>query len=194
VSTIELPAAASSVDLRRRTLLAVGIVAIADQVTKTAAVELLGSSERSIGPIRFVIVHNQGGPFGIATGASLFWTALTLVVVVTAIVAIARNMLHLSPMLAVAAVVGGGLGNLIDRTLRSPGGGKGAVIDWIAIDPYPRVFNLADIALRGGALILDIAMLNPRASPLKADFAGSETGQTGFQTQRLREGNQSDGS
>jgi signal peptidase II len=163
VSTLELPTTVATTDLRRRTLVAVGIVAVADQLSKMTAIAVLGDGERSFGPFRFVIVHNQGGPFGIATGASLFWTVLTLAVVVGAIIAVATNRLQLLPALAPAAVIGGGFGNLIDRLFRSPGGGKGAVIDWIAIDPYPRVFNLADIALRGGAVILVIAMLAPRS-------------------------------
>ena len=162
MSTLELPATVPTTEFRHRTLVAMGVVAIADQLSKTTAIALLGDGERSIGPLRFVIVHNQGGPFGIATGASLFWTALTLAVVVTAIIAVAGNKLQLRPTLALGAVIGGGLGNMTDRLFRSPGGGKGAVIDWISIDPYPRVFNLADIALRGGAVILVIAMLAER--------------------------------
>ena len=162
MSTLELPTTATATDLRRRTLVAKGVVAIADQLSKMTAIAVLGDGERTIGPFRFAIVHNQGGPFGIASGASLFWTILTLAVVVAAIIAVAGDKLQLRPTLALGAVIGGGLGNLIDRLFRSPGGGKGAVIDWIAVDPYPRVFNLADIALRGGAVILVIAILTAR--------------------------------
>jgi signal peptidase II len=164
VSTIELPTTVPTTNLRHRTLVAVGVVAVADQLSKLTAIAVLGDGERSIGPFRFVIVHNQGGPFGIATAASLFWTVLTLAVVVAAIITVATDKLQLGPPLALGAVIGGGLGNLIDRLFRSPGGGKGAVIDWIAVDPYPRVFNLADVALRGGTVILVIAMLTQRSS------------------------------
>jgi signal peptidase II len=68
---------------------------------------------------------------------------------------------------AVGAVIGGGIGNLLDRLLRDPGGGRGAVIDWIAFDPYSRVFNLADVALRGAALLLIVAAFagRPRDTP-----------------------------
>lgn len=40
--------------------------------------------------------------------------------------------------LAVGGIVGGGIGNLIDRIVRPPGVARRAVVDWIAIDPYPR--------------------------------------------------------
>ena len=56
-------------------------------------------------------------------------------------------------------MIGGGLGNLVDRLVRQPGLGNGAVIDWISVEPYPRVFNLADVALRVTALIVFAVML-----------------------------------
>ncbi len=49
---------------------------------------------------------------------------------------------------AVGAMLGGGIANLTDRIVRSPGPARGAVVDWIAIDPHPRISNLADVGLR----------------------------------------------
>jgi hypothetical protein len=48
-------------------------------------------------------------------------------------------------------VAGGAAGNLADRLLRSPGSGRGAVVDWIHVAGYPATFNLADVAIRAGA-------------------------------------------
>lgn len=152
MSTIELPA--QDANLRRRIFAAAGLVLIADQASKVSALAILGDGERSFGPFRFLIVRNPGGPFGLADEASLIWTLATLAIVIAAIVAIGTGNLRLRPALAVGALIGGGLGNLLDRLVRYPGSGRGAVIDWIAVDPYSRVFNLADVALRGAALIL----------------------------------------
>ena len=44
-----------------------------------------------------------------------------------------------------------GTGNLADRLLRSPGFGRGAVVDWIHLAGYPATFNVADVAIRLGA-------------------------------------------
>ena len=54
--------------------------------------------------------------------------------------------------LFLAAVLGGALGNLADRIFRSPGLGRGAVIDWIHVAWYPATFNIADVAIRLGAV------------------------------------------
>jgi signal peptidase II len=158
---------ARTTNVRRLILAAAGFVVIADQASKAAALAILGDGERSFGPFRFVIVRNPGGPFGVATGASLAWTVVTLTIVVAALVAVGTDSLRIRPAVAVGAVIGGGIGNLLDRLLRDPGGGRGAVIDWIAFDPYSRVFNLADVALRGAALLLIVAAFagRPRDTP-----------------------------
>lgn len=63
------------------------------------------------------------------------------------------------PAFAVGALAGGAAGNLVDRIVRAPGSGRGAVVDWIVVDPYPRVVNLADAALRGGSIFLFVALI-----------------------------------
>jgi len=47
-------------------------------------------------------------------------------------------------------IAAGAAGNAIDRFGRSPGPGRGAVVDWIKAPFYGPVFNLADVALRAG--------------------------------------------
>lgn len=59
-------------------------------------------------------------------------------------------------------IAGGALGNLADRLFRSPGPGRGAVIDWIHIAGYPTTFNVADIAIRAGAVGAVAAMIGAR--------------------------------
>jgi signal peptidase II len=58
---------------------------------------------------------------------------------------------------AVGLVLGGAAGNLTDRAFRDGDGFMGgAVIDFIDLQWYP-VFNIADIAVVGGALLLLVA-------------------------------------
>ena len=61
--------------------------------------------------------------------------------------------------LSLGAVAGGAAGNLADRLLRGPGLGSGSVVDWIHVAIYPATFNLADVAIRLGALCALIAYL-----------------------------------
>ena len=59
--------------------------------------------------------------------------------------------------ICLAAVLGGALGNLSDRLFRSPGFGRGAVVDWIHLGGSGS-FNLADMAIQVGVLAVVIAM------------------------------------
>lgn len=53
-------------------------------------------------------------------------------------------------------VVGGALGNAVDRWI---GPAPAGVVDWIRVPFYPAYFNLADVAIRcGGILVLGLAI------------------------------------
>jgi signal peptidase II len=49
--------------------------------------------------------------------------------------------------IAVAVLLGGAVGNLLDRVV------NGAVTDWVRVAWYPATFNLADVAIRSGVLV-----------------------------------------
>ena len=53
---------------------------------------------------------------------------------------------------ALGLLLGGATGNLVDRLLRSPGVGRGAVVDFIDFRVWP-VFNLADSAIVVGGVL-----------------------------------------
>ncbi|MGA9279061.1 signal peptidase II [Ilumatobacter sp.] len=152
-----------SVDARdraRRTVIVTAAVVLGlDQMSKAIALALFAETDGSFGPLRFTVVRNSGGPFGVADGASFAWTAATVAILIAGVVVVARSRLGFRTALAVGAVLGGGAGNLIDRLARQPGAGSGAVIDWISFEPYPRVFNLADVALRVAAVAVLVVML-----------------------------------
>lgn len=58
--------------------------------------------------------------------------------------------------IGMGAAIGGATGNVIDRVRR------GAVVDFVAIGPWP-VFNLADAALVGGAGLIVLTALGSHA-------------------------------
>ena len=49
-------------------------------------------------------------------------------------------------------MLGGALGNLTDRLLRSPGIGRGAVVDFLHLQHFA-TFNVADSAITVGAAV-----------------------------------------
>ena len=79
--------------------------------------------------------------------------ALVLVVVMASSGATTR-----SPVLAAAVglVLGGALGNLVDRLFRGRGWLRGAVVDFVDFRVWP-VFNLADAAITCGCVLLVVA-------------------------------------
>jgi lipoprotein signal peptidase len=108
------------------------------------------------------VVRNSGASFGIGAGHPVLVVASAAVVMAVVAVALARVRSRPAAMF-LAVVLGGALGNLADRLFRSPGPGRGAVVDWSHVAGYPATFNLADIAVRAGAIGAAAAFLNAGA-------------------------------
>ena len=54
--------------------------------------------------------------------------------------------------MSLGLLLGGASGNLVDRLLRSPGPGRGAVVDFIDFQVWPS-FNIADSAIVTGGVL-----------------------------------------
>jgi signal peptidase II len=141
----------------RRRLLAgaivVGVVAI-DQLTKAWAVAALEDGPASIigGDVELRLSRNTGGAFSLFQG----FTPLLAVVAVALTVLLVRALRRTDDtwiVVALALVLGGAIGNLIDRVARSPGFLRGAVVDFVSVDDFP-TFNVADSAITVGAVLL----------------------------------------
>jgi signal peptidase II len=109
--------------------------------------------------LRFTLVYNPGAAFGLSVGPYSRWIFTVLTVVALAI--LGRLFVRTEPghwvrVTALALVVGGAIGNLLDR-LRSERG----VVDFIDIGfgaaRWP-TFNIADIAVSTGAIILAVVL------------------------------------
>jgi signal peptidase II len=124
-----------------------------DQLTKVWAVAGLDDGPVSVlGPVRLALTRNKAGAFGLG-GA--FVPLLAVGATVLVVVLVLRGDLVRRPLLAVAAglVLGGAVGNLVDRMFRGPGLLRGAVVDFVDLRWWP-VFNLADSAITCGCLLL----------------------------------------
>ncbi len=146
---------------RMRLLLSVaGVVLILDIVSKVLAVHLLtpGQPVSIIGDtVTWTLVRNSGAAFSMATGYT--WV-LTLVAagVVVGIIWMGRRLVSPWWALGLGMILGGALGNLVDRFFRSPGPLRGHVVDFLSIGWWP-VFNVADPAVVGGAILLVVLSL-----------------------------------
>jgi signal peptidase II len=128
-------------------------------MTKGLAVARWANDRRiDSGPLRLHVIRNPGGPFGIAPDWSVAFALVALLAMPVLVRAAAHEATRLERA-AIGLVVGGAAGNLADRLFRAPGPMRGAVVDWLRIDPYRPVFNIADVALRLGAALIVVTMI-----------------------------------
>jgi signal peptidase II len=141
---------------RLRMLLTVaGVVLVADVVTKVLAVRLLtpGQPVPIIGDtLTWTLVRNSGAAFSMATGYTWVLT-LIATAVVFGIIWMGRRLVSPWWAIGLGMILGGAMGNLVDRFFRSPGPLQGHVVDFLSIGWWP-VFNVADPSVVGGAILL----------------------------------------
>ena len=128
-------------------------VILLDQLSKSWAVRELSS--RSIDlfwTLKLQLSFNSGFAFSQGQGLTRYITVLG-VLLVAALVWWSRGVRSNLLAVGLALLIGGALGNLSDRLFRSHGG---AVIDWIDPQWWP-VFNVADVAVSCGAVLLVLA-------------------------------------
>ena len=148
---------------------ALGVI-ILDQLTKELALSGLADGPVDLieGALTLRLTFNSGGAFGLLQGLPGFFLVATLVVVV-AILLWVRRIEDVRWMVPLGMVLGGGIGNVIDRVVRETGG----VVDFIDLHWWP-VFNLADASIViGVALIL---LLSARSGPPAEQGVGSVHG------------------
>lgn len=138
---------------------AAGVIVL-DQFTKWLVVTYLKpvGTVNVIGDwVRFTYVENTGAAFSMGTGYTWIFAIIAAVVAVV-IVRSARRLTSVWWAVALGGLLGGALGNLIDRLTRSPGFGRGYVVDFIAL-PHFAIFNVADIAVTCSALLMVLLSL-----------------------------------
>jgi signal peptidase II len=141
---------------RVRLLLTVAAVVLAlDVVTKVLAVHLLtpGQPVSIIGDtVTWTLVRNSGAAFSMATGYTWLLTLIATGVVI-GIFWMGRRLVSPWWAIGLGMILGGAMGNLVDRFFRSPGPLRGHVVDFLSIGWWP-VFNVADPSVVGGAALL----------------------------------------
>ena len=140
--------------------LVAAVVLALDVVTKVLVVaELEGRRTLELlgGQLLIRVSRNPGAAFSLAEGATLVLTVIAVAVVVV-ILRVARRLGSRGWAVSLGLLLGGASGNLVDRLLRSPGPGRGAVVDFIDFQVWPS-FNVADSAIvTGGVLAVLLSM------------------------------------
>lgn len=153
----------------------VGVITL-DQISKALIVRYLYEGQRVLIPrvLQFTYVENRGMAFGLLADhrwVFLVFASLGLVAVGFYIYRFAKTALG---RVALALVVGGGVGNMIDRL------SLGYVIDFIDFCAFPKVwvwvFNVADAAVSVGAalFVLDLILEFARDAKQKKTANGAK--------------------
>lgn len=134
-----------------------GLVVLADQVAKALVERNLvpGEDIEVLGPLELTLTHNTGVAFGLAGGGGVGLVLLTAMALAVVGYVFSRDPTRPGLWVAAGSLAGGALGNLADR-IRT-----GAVTDYVQIGSWP-AFNLADVAVTVGVLVLALSYLREK--------------------------------
>lgn len=134
-----------------RAVLTTALVVGADQATKALvrANVRMGSEDGLLPGLQLVNTRNKGVAFNLLEGKDGLVAAITIVVLAGLVVFFAVQR-HRRPLvwLPVGLLLGGALGNVVDRVTRDDG-----VTDFLKLPAWP-AFNVADVAITFGVLTL----------------------------------------
>ena len=151
-------------------------VVVLDQLTKWWALNTLDDRDIDVfWTLRFNLSFNNGMAFSQGEGLGPVIGVLALVVIVALVLSVRREDNVLADV-AVGLIVGGAIGNVIDRLFRDPAWMRGAVVDFIDFQWFP-IFNVADMGITiGGIMLVAVSWWSARqAEPAAADDAGERT-------------------
>ncbi|OZC64342.1 signal peptidase II [Rhodococcus sp. 06-418-5] len=166
--------------LKTRLLIVIAaVILLFDLVTKILVVHYVepGNPIEIVGDVVTLrLVRNPGAAFSMATGMTWLLTVVAVAVVI-GVIKIGRTLRSPWWALGLGLVLGGALGNLIDRFFRAPGPFQGHVVDFVSVGWWP-VFNVADSSIVCGAILLVVLSLfgfepnGERAGKSSSDAAG----------------------
>lgn len=125
------------------------LVLAADQAAKQWAIDAVerGSREQLFWFVDLVNVRNTGVAFGALQGGGAIVGVVVGLALAALLVFFARHASRPLAWLPVGLLLGGALGNALDRIR------IGAVIDYVKLPNWP-AFNLADVAITVGVILL----------------------------------------
>ena len=133
------------------------LIAVIDQVVKYFVVMYLEpvSTVTAIPHLLDLIyIENTGVAFGMFKNLRWIFVIVTLAVIVAFVILLFKNAGN-NRLFSIASVliIGGGIGNLIDRIFR------GFVVDYLQLSFFPPVCNFADYCITAGTVVLVIYLL-----------------------------------
>jgi signal peptidase II len=144
--------------------LVAAVVVGLDQLSKHWAVSQLndGHTVHVLWTLQFNLAFNSGMAFGSGQGLGPLIGVIAVVVVVFLLLSLRQASGKLS-VVAIGLIVGGAMGNIVDRLFREDAWLHGRVVDFIDFQWFP-IFNIADMCVNvgGGLLIVSYLFFQPK--------------------------------
>ncbi len=156
------------------------VIVVLDQITKHWAInELAGDREiHVIWTLQWNLSFNTGMAFSRGQGLGPLIAVLAVLIVIVLVVSSAHVESRFGRF-AAGLLIGGALGNVIDRLFRGDGWLHGAVVDFIDFQWFP-IFNVADMGVTVGAALFAVAsVLDGRRRDRMAAGASGASGVSG---------------
>jgi signal peptidase II len=141
------------------------VIVVLDQLTKHWAVNALadGAARHVVWTLQWNLTFNSGMAFSRGEG----WGPIIGLLAFAVVLVLASTSARLGTRLAevgAGLLIGGAVGNLVDRLFRGDAWMRGAVVDFIDMQWWP-IFNIADMGVTIGAVLFAIAALRAPAAP-----------------------------
>ena len=178
-------------------LILIVLIVFADQLTKWLAVVYLQNSDGIDvipGILRFEYTENRGMAFGLLDGHRWVFMVITVITLLGLLLFLWRRPPKSRLCLyAIAFIIGGGIGNMIDRTL------LGYVIDFIypcmIPEIWPWIFNVADSFVTVGTGMLMLYLILDMIREARAERCAKvvENGNPSAPPEEEEKGGENDG-
>ena len=147
---------------RLRAIAIAAVVVVSDQLTKQWASGALDDGPINLIPglLQLRLTENPGSAFSLFQNSGPFLGVAAIAASVL-IVVIVQQSSRRDELAGMALILGGALGNLVDRLVRGDSWLDGAVVDFIDFTRWP-TFNVADSAITIGAGLLLWAAIRTR--------------------------------
>lgn len=135
-------------------LISILLLIVFDQIVKYLIVRNFSIGEEKIlidNFFKFIYIRNTGAAFGILSGNIIFLIGISLLLIFYIVKEMKKNIDNNLSLLSFSLILGGAVGNLIDRIFR------GYVVDFISFTLFNRemsIFNVADMYITIGVILL----------------------------------------
>ena len=136
-------------------------VVLLDAVTKLLATQFLAGHDRVEllgGLVSLQFYRNFAGPNDILPGHTVL-ISLFAIVAVAVLIGVATRVVSTTAAVVVGLMLGGAIGNLLDRLLREPAPLRGGVVDWLQLTDRSNSMNIADLAINAAVAVMVVALV-----------------------------------